>query len=66
MSAAVGRSMATVLPERAVGGRDGKVASPSRRAATDGMSGRSRPAAAIICGLRGLEVVLAKLPFLEC
>jgi hypothetical protein len=29
-------------------------------------SGRSPPAAAIICGLSGLVDELAKLPFLEC
>lgn len=64
-----------VVPDRAVGGRGAVEAiefvdsSVSNRfiVGRSGRSGRSpAPAAAIICGLRGLEDELARLPFLEC
>lgn len=58
-----------VVPDNEVGGRDPIVASESIRPKDD-ISGRScvrpAPAAAMICGLSGLEVALARLPFLEC
>jgi hypothetical protein len=59
---------ARVVPDRAVGGRDAVEASLSRRGkeCSSALSGlRPAPAAAIICGLRGLDAELARLPFLE-
>lgn len=59
---------AMVVPDKAVGGRDTKAGSASMRemgkmSALSG--GMPAAAAAIICGLRGLEAELARLPFLE-
>jgi hypothetical protein len=56
-------------PAMAVGGLEpGAGVSASSLSETDCMSCLSKPAlaAAIICGLRGLEVGLWRLPFLEC
>lgn len=57
------------MPDSEVGGRDPTAKSPSIRLKED-ISCRSDvkppPAAAMICGLRGFEVELARLPFLEC
>lgn len=63
------------MPDKAVVGREAMVGieavdiSESKRWIVNrsDRSGRSpAPAAAIICGLRGLEDELARLPFLEC
>lgn len=57
-----------VVPDRAVAGRGPNEASLSRRGkeCISALSGVSpAPAAAIICGLRGLDDALARLPFLE-
>jgi hypothetical protein len=59
---------ASVDPERAVAGRGPSETSLSRRGkdCISALSGvRPAPAAAIICGLRGLDAELARLPFLE-
>ena len=74
-SGPLGLVVVTVVPDSAVGGREASLAasleeardaSESSRPAAY-ISGRSciklAPAAAIICGLRGLE---DELPFLEC
>lgn len=66
VSVPLGLVVITVVPDRAVGGREVRETSESIRP-MEYMSGRSctmpAPAAAIICGLRGLE---EELPFLEC
>jgi hypothetical protein len=60
----------TIVPESDVGGLDDDpTVSPSNRGKprNSGLSGATpAPAAAIICGLRGDDEELARLPFLEC
>lgn len=56
-----GGEMAAAAGERSPSTREKAEDCISERSAT-----RAAPAAAIICGLRGLEEVLATLPFREC
>ncbi len=70
LSGTTGPDVAAV-PDRAVLGRDEAAGSPSKRAklcisVLSGAASPTPPAAAIICGLRGLDVELARLPFREC
>lgn len=60
---------ATVVPDMEVGGREAMDMSESTlpMACKSGLSDkRPAPAAAIICGLSGLDDELARLPFREC
>lgn len=70
LSGPLGLVVVTVVPDRAVGGREVSLEASDTSESSRPMayiSDRScvklAPAAAIICGLRGLE---DELPFLEC